>query len=188
MVDGEDRADRAADHEADRPADQAGGRHADAGRRGLRRRRGPVRAARAHARPARRPRPDFGPGGPEPRADGHQGGAALVHLLPPVRLPDRPGGRQPGPARRREVALLQGLVRGASSATRRWWRRRSARSRSCKAPFFDQEVVGIERLTELGRRLYGDTDPTIHLLPGAPLHGGPRRRTSSSCRSSCRLP
>jgi len=37
-----------------------------------------------------------------------------------------------------------------------------------KAPFFDQEVVGIERLTELGRRLYGDIDPTIHFYHGRP--------------------
>jgi arsenite-transporting ATPase len=37
-----------------------------------------------------------------------------------------------------------------------------------KAPFFDQEVVGIPRLTELGRRLYGETDPTIHFYRGRP--------------------
>ena len=37
-----------------------------------------------------------------------------------------------------------------------------------KAPFFDQEVVGIELLTELGRRLYGEADPTTHFYRGRP--------------------
>jgi len=37
-----------------------------------------------------------------------------------------------------------------------------------QAPFFDREVVGIELLTELARRLYGDKDPTTHFYRGRP--------------------
>ncbi len=37
-----------------------------------------------------------------------------------------------------------------------------------KAPFFDREVVGIALLTELGERLYGETDPTTHFYRGRP--------------------
>ena len=37
-----------------------------------------------------------------------------------------------------------------------------------QAPFFDREVVGIDLLTELGRRLYGDQDPTTHFYRGRP--------------------
>jgi arsenite-transporting ATPase len=37
-----------------------------------------------------------------------------------------------------------------------------------QAPFFEQEVVGIPLLTELGRRLYGDADPTTHFYRGRP--------------------
>ncbi|MEP6807602.1 MAG: TRC40/GET3/ArsA family transport-energizing ATPase [Chloroflexota bacterium] len=37
-----------------------------------------------------------------------------------------------------------------------------------KAPFFDREVVGVELLTELGERLYGETDPTTHFYSGRP--------------------
>ena len=37
-----------------------------------------------------------------------------------------------------------------------------------KAPFFDREVVGVELLTELGGRLYGETDPTTHFYRGRP--------------------
>ncbi|HET6381664.1 MAG TPA: TRC40/GET3/ArsA family transport-energizing ATPase [candidate division Zixibacteria bacterium] len=38
------------------------------------------------------------------------------------------------------------------------------------APFFDQEVVGAEMLTKLGRALYGDLDPTTHFYRGRPYH------------------
>lgn len=37
-----------------------------------------------------------------------------------------------------------------------------------QAPFFDREVVGIDLLTELGHRLYGDKDPTTHFYRGRP--------------------
>jgi arsenite-transporting ATPase len=37
-----------------------------------------------------------------------------------------------------------------------------------KAPFFAEEVVGVPLLTELGRRLYGDKDPTSHFYHGRP--------------------
>ena len=37
-----------------------------------------------------------------------------------------------------------------------------------KAPFFDREVVGVALLTELGERLYGETDPTTHFYYGRP--------------------
>ena len=114
VVDGEGRADRPADHEADRADHQARGRHADARRRRLRRRRGAVRAARVHARAADRSRQDVGPRRADPGAGRHQGGAALVHLLPPVRLSDRPRRRQPRPARRRS-ALLPRVVRGPAA-------------------------------------------------------------------------
>ncbi len=35
-------------------------------------------------------------------------------------------------------------------------------------PFFDKEMVGIERLAELGRALFGDTDPQEFLYRGRP--------------------
>jgi len=37
-----------------------------------------------------------------------------------------------------------------------------------QAPFFDREVVGIPMLTELGKALYGATDPTVHFYRGRP--------------------
>jgi arsenite-transporting ATPase len=36
------------------------------------------------------------------------------------------------------------------------------------APYFDREVVGVTMLRELGRALYGDTDPTSHYYRGRP--------------------
>jgi arsenite-transporting ATPase len=35
-------------------------------------------------------------------------------------------------------------------------------------PFFDKEMVGIERLAELGTALFGDTDPHAFLYRGRP--------------------
>jgi arsenite-transporting ATPase len=35
-------------------------------------------------------------------------------------------------------------------------------------PFFDKEMVGLERLAELGRALFGDTDPQEFLYRGRP--------------------
>ena len=35
-------------------------------------------------------------------------------------------------------------------------------------PFFDQEMVGLERLAELGQALFGDTDPHEFLYRGRP--------------------
>ena len=35
-------------------------------------------------------------------------------------------------------------------------------------PFFDREMVGIERLTEVGQALFGDSDPTEILYRGRP--------------------
>jgi arsenite-transporting ATPase len=37
-----------------------------------------------------------------------------------------------------------------------------------RVPFFDREVVGVPLLTELGAKLYGDTDPTTHFYSGRP--------------------
>jgi arsenite-transporting ATPase len=37
-----------------------------------------------------------------------------------------------------------------------------------KAPFFDREMVGIDRLRELAATLYGDTDPTAFFYRGRP--------------------
>jgi arsenite-transporting ATPase len=37
-------------------------------------------------------------------------------------------------------------------------------------PYFDHEMVGIERLEELGRALFGDTDPQEFLYRGRPYH------------------
>jgi arsenite-transporting ATPase len=37
-----------------------------------------------------------------------------------------------------------------------------------KAPFFDREMVGIERLRELAATLYGETDPTDFFYRGRP--------------------
>ena len=37
-----------------------------------------------------------------------------------------------------------------------------------RAPFFDREVVGVELLTELGAKLYGEEDPTKHFYRGRP--------------------
>ena len=35
-------------------------------------------------------------------------------------------------------------------------------------PFFDKEMVGVERLAELGRALFGDSDPSQFLYRGRP--------------------
>ena len=35
-------------------------------------------------------------------------------------------------------------------------------------PYFDREIVGLERLRELGHALYGDEDPTQHYYRGRP--------------------
>jgi arsenite-transporting ATPase len=35
-------------------------------------------------------------------------------------------------------------------------------------PFFDHEMVGLERLTELGRALFADSDPSSFLYRGRP--------------------
>ena len=61
-----------------------------------------------------RPGHDLDPGRPHPRAGRDRRGAALVHLLPPLRLPDRPRDRQPRPARRGRRVLPR-LVRGAAA-------------------------------------------------------------------------
>ena len=61
-----------------------------------------------------RPGHDVDPGRPHPRAGRDRRGAALVHLLPPVRLPDRPRDRQPRPPRRGRRVLPR-LVRGAAA-------------------------------------------------------------------------
>jgi arsenite-transporting ATPase len=37
-----------------------------------------------------------------------------------------------------------------------------------RAPNFDREVVGVEMLRELGKALYGETDPTTHYYRGRP--------------------
>ena len=68
LVDGEDRAHRPPDQQADRADHPARGRHADPGERGLRRRRGALPQAGAHARPADRPEIDVGAGGADPGA------------------------------------------------------------------------------------------------------------------------
>ena len=57
---------------------------------------------------------DLDPRRPHPRAGRDRRGAALVHLLPPVRLPDRPRDREPRPARRGRRVLPR-LVRGAAA-------------------------------------------------------------------------
>ena len=111
LVDGEDRAHRPPDQQADRArSSSAWSGMPMPGERGLRCRRGALPQAGAHARPADRSRSDIGAGGADPGAGGDQGGAALLHLLPPVRLPDRPGGRQPHPAGRRWLEVFPGLV------------------------------------------------------------------------------
>jgi arsenite-transporting ATPase len=38
------------------------------------------------------------------------------------------------------------------------------------APFFDREVVGAEMLSQLGRALYGETDPSSQFYRGRPYH------------------
>ena len=53
-------------------------------------------------------------------------------------------------------------------------------------PFFDKEMVGIERLAELGQALFGDTDPHAVPVPRPALLG--RRATTAATRLSVELP
>jgi len=52
-------------------------------------------------------------------------------------------------------------------------------------PFFDKEMVGLERLAELGRALFGDTDPQEFLYRGRRTRSR-ARMAATRCRSSCR--
>ena len=54
-------------------------------------------------------------------------------------------------------------------------------------PFFDKEMVGIERLAELGRALFGDSDPSEFLYRGRP-YSVERSQAATRCRSSCPSP
>ena len=54
-------------------------------------------------------------------------------------------------------------------------------------PFFDHEMVGIERLRELGEALFGDGDPTEFLYRGRP-YSVDREDGGYVLRWSCRSP
>ena len=117
----------------------------------------------------------IGPDRPGPREDVDRRGAALVHLLPPVRLPERPGRGEPGPAATTRAATSPACAR-RSSGTCRSSSRSSGRCRSGRCPMFDREMVGIERLREAGQRAVRRWRSGRGPLPRAALRGAQGRR------------
>src|SRR5204862_1833086 len=97
-----------------RSAAPPGDGRARARRRGVPGRRGALPPPRSHAAAPRRRDQELDPPRPEPREDGHQGRAALLYLLPPLRLPHGPRRLQPRPSRWRR-RLFRGLARGAAA-------------------------------------------------------------------------
>ena len=116
LVDRTDRADRTADDEAGTADAREGPRHPDPPRRGVRGRRAAARASRRRPSAAERSGSDVRPDHPGARQAVGRRGAPVLHVFPPVRLPERHDHRQPGPAGERRT-VLRDAPRGAAART-----------------------------------------------------------------------
>ena len=91
---------------------------------------------------AGRSRALVGPDRPEPGEAVDRRGPALVHLLPPVRLPERPDRRQPRAAAGRRRRYFEACRETQQSLPARWSTSISRPVPVRTVPFFDQEMVG----------------------------------------------
>ena len=116
-------------------------------------------------------------------------GPALVHVLPPVRLSERPRGLQSRPARRHGRRwLVRRPARRRSSATCPRSRRSTPRCRSGRCPQFDREMIGVGAA---GGDRGGDCSATTTRPRSSTAAGRiacARWTAGTSSRSRCRSP
>src|SRR5437867_770901 len=178
-----DLSDPAAGDADRRPSPAPGYGRARPGRQRVRRRRGALPSPRPHAAASRRPGEELDPACAEPREDGHQGGAALLHVFPPLWLPDRPRRFESSAARGRG-RLLRGVAGGtaALSAARRGVVRAGARA---LGPLFRSRGPRARDAAEAWKGALRRRGSGALLLPRPSVPGAPReRRLRAHARSA----
>ena len=144
-------------------------------RRGLRRRRAAARPPRRRPSAARDPEQTVGPDRARAREAVDRRGASLVHLLPPVRLPERPGHRQPRPAGRTPATVLRAAPRGPAALPARWSTRSSGRCRSGRCRSSTARWSASTGCARSARPCSATSDPTGVLLPRPAVPGSVAR-------------